>query len=147
MSENAGGGTTRVVKVLDSTLESVDVAEELVTGAAEEMGFAEDARHQIGMAVRESVVNAVVHGNCYSEHKKVHLTVSQNENRLTVTVRDEGKGFDIDSVPDPLAQENLLNQSGRGILLMRAFMDEFDVRHLEPAGTEFRLVKYLKKES
>lgn len=147
MSENAGGGTTRVVKVLESTLESVDVAEKIVADLAEQMGFGEDARFQIGMAVRESVVNAVVHGNCYSDHKKVHLAVSTDADRLTIVVRDEGRGFDMDSVPDPLAQENLLNQSGRGILLMKAFMDEFESRRLEPAGTEFKLVKYLTEKA
>ncbi len=136
-----------VVRVLDSTLESVDTAEKLVMEAAKEMGFPEDTRFQIGMAIRESVVNAVVHGNCYSEHKKVRLSVSRDENRLTVTVSDEGKGFDIESVPDPLAQENLLNQSGRGIFLMKAFMDEFTARRIEPTGTEFKLVKYLNQQS
>ena len=143
MAENSSGGTTGVVTVLDSTLESVDSAEEIVLEAARELGFGEDARFQIGLAVRESVVNAVVHGNCYNENKKVRLTVAKAGNRLTVTVSDEGKGFDVGTLPDPLAEENLLNQSGRGILLIRSFMDEFDVRPIEPNGTQFRLVKYL----
>jgi serine/threonine-protein kinase RsbW len=143
MAENSSGGTTSVVSILASTLESVDAAEEIVLTAAQQMGFDEDVRFQIGLAVRESMVNAVVHGNCYSEKKKVRLAVSRGPDRLTVIVTDEGKGFDIDSVPDPLAQEHLLDQSGRGILLIRSFMDEFEVRQLEPRGTEFKLVKYL----
>jgi serine/threonine-protein kinase RsbW len=143
MMENPGGEITRVDLTLDSNLESVDKAEASVLRAAEEMGFDEDSRYQIGIAVRESVVNAVVHGNCYSDHKKVRLSVMRGPDRLTVTVADEGKGFDAESLPDPLAKENLMNQSGRGIFLMRAFMDEFDIRRLEPHGTEFRLVKYL----
>ncbi len=143
MAENSSGGTTSVVSVLDSTLESVDTAEEIVLKAAQELGFGEDVRFQIGLAVRESVVNAVVHGNCYNENKKVRLSVSAASGRLTVTVADQGKGFDLSMLPDPLAEENLLNQSGRGILLIRSFMDEFDVRHVEPNGTEFKLVKYL----
>jgi serine/threonine-protein kinase RsbW len=92
-------------------------------------------------------VNAVVHGNCYSKYQKVRLSIAKQEDRLTVTVTDEGRGFDIDSVPDPLAQGNLLNQSGRGLFLMKAFMDEFEVRKLDPRGTEFRLVKYLSHRS
>ena len=147
MAEDSSGGTTDVVSVLDSTLESVDTAEEVVLDAARELGFQDEIQQQIGMAVRESVVNAVVHGNCYNQHKKIRLSVSKAPDRLTVTVADEGKGFDINSLPDPLAKENLLNQSGRGIFLMKAFMDEFQVRALEPTGTEFRLVKYLDQES
>jgi len=129
--------------MLDSTLESVDAAETIVLTAAEEMGFDEDTRYQIGMAIRESVVNAVVHGNCYNEHKKVRLEVSKGSDRLSISIQDQGKGLDIDSIPDPLARENLLNQSGRGIFLMKAFMDEFKVNKVEPHGTEFKLVKYL----
>ena len=146
MPEKPSGGTTSVVTMLDSTLESVDAAEEIVLKAAEEMGFDEDSRYQIGMAVRESVVNAVVHGNRYSERKKVRLSVIKGDDRLTILVADEGQGFDLDSIPDPLAQENLLNQSGRGIFLMKTFMDEFEVRPVEPTGTEFMLVKYLNRK-
>jgi serine/threonine-protein kinase RsbW len=146
MGENKSGETTSVVSYLDSTLESADIAEQIAVKAAQELGFAEDEQYHIGMAVRESVVNAVVHGNCYSRYKKVRLTVSKQPDRLTVTVADEGKGFDPASLPDPLAQENLLNQSGRGILLIRAFMDEFEIRRREPSGTEFKLVKYLNQK-
>ena len=145
MVDNSSGGTTGVVSVLDSTLDSVDAAEEIVLAAAKEMGFDEDARFQIGLAVRESMVNAVVHGNCYSENKKVRLVFWKEPDRLTVTVADQGKGFDIDSLPDPLAEDHLMNQSGRGILLIRSFMDEFETRRLKPSGTEFRLVKYLNQ--
>jgi serine/threonine-protein kinase RsbW len=146
MTDHPSEGTTKVVSVLDSTLESVDTAERLVLKAAEEHGFDEDTRYQMGMATREAVVNAVVHGNCYSDHKKVRLAIAKESDRLTITVTDEGKGIIFDSIPDPLAQENLLNQSGRGIFLMKAFMDEFDAKKLDPSGTQFKLVKYLKKE-
>lgn len=146
MGENKSGETTSVVSYLDSTLESADIAEQIAVKAAQELGFEEDEQYHIGMAVRESVVNAVVHGNCYSRYKKVRLTVSKQPDRLTVTVADEGKGFDPSSLPDPLARENLLSQSGRGILLIKAFMDEFEIRRREPTGTEFKLVKYLNQK-
>ena len=132
---------------LDSTLDSVDGAEQLVLEVATEAGFQEEELYKLNMAVRETVVNAVVHGNRYNAHKKVHLQVSTAEDRLTVTVGDQGNGFDLASVPDPLAAENLLHQSGRGLLLVRAFVDEFQVRRLTPAGTEVKLVKYLTNES
>ena len=130
---------------LDSTLQSVDKAEAVVIREADKLGFDEDEQHQIGMAVRECMVNAVVHGNRYSQKKRVHLTVEPAKESLTIIVGDEGEGFDINSLPDPLSPKNLLNQSGRGILLVRAFMDEFDVHPRLGGGTEVRLVKNLVK--
>lgn len=142
--DGKSAGNTRAVDVyLDSTLESVDNAEELVLDVARKAGFSEEELHKISMAVRETVVNAVVHGNRYSAHKKVHLSAAMEQDRLLITVADEGAGFDPDSLPDPLAEENLLHQSGRGLLLVRAFMDEFQVRKLNPTGAEVRLVKHL----
>ena len=133
--------------VLDSTLDSVEVAESAVLGDAEAIGFGEEELHQIGMAVRESMVNAVVHGNRYNARKKVHLSITKAPDRLTIVITDEGEGFDLSIIPDPLANENLLRQSGRGLLLMRAFVDEFQVRRGEANGTEVRMVKYLAKAS
>ena len=130
---------------LDSTLKSVDKAEAIVLKAARKLGFDDDEQHQIGMAVRECMVNAVVHGNRYSAHKKVHLDLSFSPGRLAITIGDEGAGFDMNALPDPLAPENLLRQSGRGILLIRAFMDEFDLYPRAGGGTEVRLVKNLNK--
>ncbi len=135
-----------VEKVLDSVLESADEGEHLVLEVAREAGFPEDELHKIGMAVRESVVNAVVHGNRYNARKKVRISVSSQAGQLTVTVADEGEGFDLEALPDPLAETNLLQQSGRGIFLIRAFVDEFQVRRLVPRGTEVTLVKYAVRE-
>ncbi len=128
---------------LESTLESVDKAETMVTSEALKAGFGDEEQAQIGMAVRECMVNAVVHGNGYSNKKKVHLDIERFKEGLAVTVGDEGEGFDVSSVPDPLAPENLLRQSGRGLLLIRAFMDEVDLHPRPGGGTEVRLVKKL----
>ena len=133
--------------VLDSTLESVDTAEEAVLREAQDLGFDEDDLHRIGMSVRECMVNAVVHGNRYNARKKVRFTVSRTPDRLVVSITDEGEGFDIASLPDPLANENLLRHSGRGLLLIQAFMDEFQLRSREPKGTEVKMVKYVAKAS
>ena len=130
---------------LDSTLDSVDTAEAVVLREAQEMGFDEDDLHKIGIAVRECMVNAVVHGNRYSTRKKVQLVVSRSPGTLEIRVSDEGEHFDISQLPDPLADENLLRHSGRGLLLMKAFMDEFQVRPREPKGTEVKLVKHTAK--
>ena len=147
MAENQSGEIQTVETLLDSTLESVDEAEGTVLRMAGGAGLEEDDLHALGMAVREAAVNAVVHGNRYSAKKKVHLKVSREPDRLTIVIADEGEGFEVNSIPDPLASENLLRQSGRGLLLIRAFVDEFELRPRQPGGTEVRLVKYLAKAS
>jgi serine/threonine-protein kinase RsbW len=134
-------------QVLDSTLESVDGAEETVLHEATQLGFGEDDLHKIGISLRECMVNAVVHGNRYNLRKKVHLKVTRTPDCLTVMVGDEGDGFDPSAVPDPLAGENLLRGSGRGVMLMQAFMDEFQISKREPQGTEVKMVKYKTKAS
>ncbi len=130
---------------LDSSLDTADKAEDMVLQEAGRLGLEEDEQHQIGMAVRECVVNAIVHGNRYNKHKKVHLQIDRSETSLAVTIGDEGEGFDLSSLPDPLAPENLMRQSGRGLMLARAFMDEFDLHPRPGGGTEVRLVKTLSK--
>jgi serine/threonine-protein kinase RsbW len=77
----------------------------------------------------------------------VHLSVTKAPDRLIVVIADEGEGFDLNNLPNPLAEENLLRQSGRGLLLIQAFVDEFQVRRAQPGGTEVRMVKYLAKAS
>ena len=143
MTEKRSGATENVDRLLDSKLDSVDEAEELVLQMAEKAGFEEDDLHKIAMSVRETMVNAVVHGNRYNVHKKVHVTVSNSQGRLEIKIADQGEGFELTEIPDPLDEENLLRNSGRGIFLMKAFMDEVQVRRAEPAGTEVTLVKYL----
>jgi serine/threonine-protein kinase RsbW len=135
--------TETLERALDSTLESVDSAEELAVGAAQRAGFDEDDLLKIGMAVRECMVNAVVHGNRYSGGKKVRFTVKHGADHLQVTIADEGEGFDFENLPDPLAPENLMATSGRGIFLIRSFMDEFRMRRLEQGGTEVTMGKHL----
>jgi serine/threonine-protein kinase RsbW len=131
--------------VLDSTLDSVDTAEEAVLREAHQLGFDEDEQHRIGMSVRECMVNAVVHGNRYNARKKVHVSIARSPDQLSIVIGDEGEGFDMNTLPDPLANENLLRHSGRGLLLIQAFMDEFQIRTREPKGTEVKMVKYVGK--
>jgi serine/threonine-protein kinase RsbW len=141
---------TGAKEVLDhhypSTLESVDLAEGEILKAAEQAGFDEDDRHRIGMAVRECMVNAVVHGNRYNRNKQVHVSVLVVRSApscvcFTIRITDQGEGFEVQEVPDPLHDTNLLRHSGRGLFLMGAFMDDMKVRKLSPVGTEVTLVK------
>jgi serine/threonine-protein kinase RsbW len=133
----------RVSYRMESTLESVNKAEEMADQMAAQAGLDEDARGGVSMAVREAMINAALHGNAYDTSKRVNLTFEQKGQELIVTITDEGKGFVPDEIPDPLAPENLLKQSGRGIFLMRAFMDEVRFRKLEP-GTEITLIKRIQ---
>jgi len=139
------GSEWTVDQALESTLESVDRGEEAVLREAGVLGFDEDDLHKIGISVRETMVNAVVHGNRYNSRKKVYLKVLRGTDRLTIVIGDEGDGFDMASLPDPLASENLLKHCGRGLLLIQAFMDEFQIRARVPKGTEVKMVKYVAK--
>jgi serine/threonine-protein kinase RsbW len=147
MADQEGLETRTIDLLLDSTLDSVDVAEEAVLKEAQEIGFDEDNLHEIGMAVRECMVNAVVHGNRYNARKKVHVMIQRSADRLAIVIQDEGDGFDMAELPDPLADENLLRHSGRGLLLIQAYMDEFQIRARKPKGTEVKMVKILAKAS
>ncbi len=150
MALNTGAQNTGAKAMLDrdypSLLDSVDLAESEILHAAEQAGFDEDERHRIGMAVRECMVNAVVHGNRYNRNKQVHVNVSVDSSappgaRFLIRITDQGEGFDPGEVPDPLHDTNLLRHSGRGLFLMGAFTDDMTVRRIAPAGTEVTLVK------
>ena len=133
-----------VVEVsLESDLKNLEVAEEIVRRVAGTAGFGEESEHQIEMAVHESMINAIWHGNKNDSSKSVWLRFKIHPDRLEIRIRDQGKGFNPDVIPDPLQNENLLNVSGRGIFLIRTFMDEFRVEFVNGAGTEVILVKYL----
>ena len=127
---------------LDSTLDTVDRAEQTASRIASENGFDEDEVMQIAMAVREAAVNAVLHGNAYDPGKKVELEFERTKRDLVITIRDQGKGMDLGSIPDPLAPENLLKTSGRGIFLIRSFMDDVEI-HPSSTGTEIKLIKHV----
>jgi serine/threonine-protein kinase RsbW len=128
---------------LETQVESVNLAEEMCLKVAEAAGFGEDDCYKIGMSVREGVINAFHYGNQERPEKKIHLAVDITNEKMIIHVLDEGKGFSLADVPDPLAEENLLSTSGRGIFLMRAFMDEFDVVPGRTGGAEIVMAKKL----
>jgi serine/threonine-protein kinase RsbW len=132
---------------LESSLESVDQSEEKVVALAQEAGFPEEDTYRLGYAVREALVNAVVHGNRYSANKTVHFRVACTERGIEILVQDQGEGFAADKQADPLAAENLMNQSGRGLALIKAFTDELIVESAQPSGTRVILRKFLPPEA
>ena len=123
---------------MDSVGEVEAAAEKLAT----EAGLDEDECFKLTMAVREAAVNAVLHGNDYDPTKKISVSLENTGDSLVISIADQGKGLDPDSLPDPLAPENLMRGTGRGIFLIRSFLDEVHFRQLDP-GTELTLVKRL----
>ena len=134
------GTTTRI---LDSTLASADIVENATLESARRAGFYGTALERIGLAVHEIAINAIIHGNRLNRQKKVIVTIARTQKQLTITVWDQGNGFDLDRLPDPRSPETLLRESGRGIYLARAFMDEFHVQTKPGVGTIVTLVKYI----
>ena len=133
---------TSVVEVtLESRLKNVEVADEISRRVTSTAGFEDDEREQIEMAIHESLINAIWHGNKNDESKQVWLRYQIHSDRLEVRIRDQGEGFTLESIPDPLKEENLLKVSGRGIFLIRSFMDEFRVEKAQGGGTEVTMVK------
>ena len=131
--------TTRLV--LPSHIEAVADAAAAMTDFLRNCGVSEELSFGIEMAVRESVTNAMVHGNQEDESKSVEVIFNCHDNELEIEVRDQGEGFDPAKVPDPTNAENLLKTSGRGIFLMRTFMDEIEWRNRPEGGTAVRMTK------
>jgi serine/threonine-protein kinase RsbW len=131
---------------LSSTLASAAEVEAAALKLAFAAGLDEDERWGVALAAREAAVNAVVHGNRLDPARQIAAGFELTGGRLRITLADEGAGFNPHLFPnlryDPLAAENLLRGSGRGILLMRSFMDEVNFRQLRP-GTGLTLIKCL----
>jgi serine/threonine-protein kinase RsbW len=139
------GGTVRLQ--IHSKFDMVDFVQVVSDRVAQLAGLDEDAVHWIGVAVRESVINAIKHGNRENYDKLVTVeftfTPVAEPGELVVRVLDEGEGFDPQEVADPLAPENILKSSGRGIFFMRSFMDDVVLRRGADGGMEVRMVKKL----
>ena len=139
-----GGTVSLQIRSNFDMLDFVQAASDHVSQMA---GLDEDSVHWIGVAVRESVINAIKHGN--REHADKLVTVEftfappVDPGELIVRVLDQGEGFDPEEIADPLAPENLLKSSGRGIFFMRSFMDDVTLTRGSEGGLEVRMVKKL----
>ena len=133
----------RIEVTMETLLDSVALAEGITERVARAAGFNDDDCMKIGMSVREGVINAFRYGNEEQRNKKIQLNFEVTEDKFVVHIADQGRGFDLRHVPDPLADENLLKTSGRGIFLMRTFMDEFEVRRTPQGGAELIMAKKL----
>jgi serine/threonine-protein kinase RsbW len=144
------GEDPRVVLDISSAVEDLKLVDEASERFARIAGLDEDAVHAFVIAVREAAANAIKHGNAGDRGKRVQIEFDiANENGrqscVCVRVRDEGAGFDLSCVPDPLAPSNVSATSGRGIFLMRAFMDEVAVLQAPSGGTEIVMRKVVPR--
>jgi serine/threonine-protein kinase RsbW len=126
---------------LPSRIESVDEAAIKADEFVKQHGLGDDFISAIDLAVRESVANAVKHGNKFDEAKDVDVTLARTDEGLEITVRDYGSGFSVEQIPDPRNPENLLKASGRGILFMRSFMDVVEWSNHEGGGMVVKMIK------
>jgi serine/threonine-protein kinase RsbW len=135
---------SRIVKLDVATrFEMLDIVQTVLSQVCTIVGFEDETTHYLAVAVRESVVNAMKHGNRQDESKRVYVQFILLDQALEVRVQDEGPGFEPKEVPDPLAPENLLKAYGRGIFFMKQFMDEVSYSFPKKGGTVVRMVKRL----
>jgi serine/threonine-protein kinase RsbW len=135
-------GSTVTIDIA-SRLEMLETVQTVLGHVTSLVGFDDDSAHYMSVAVRESVVNAMKHGNRGNERKRVKVSFVIRPRVLEVSVLDEGPGFDPRRIPDPVADENLLKADGRGIFFMRSFMDVVEYSFPPGGGTLVRLVKRL----
>jgi len=127
--------------VLSSEVRLIDLIHMAAEKVAQLAGFNEDDALNIGLAVREGAINAIVHGNGSDPSLEVHVTLTANDEGFLAHITDEGEGFDPDAAPDPTEKDNLLATSGRGLLLMRAFVDDIVYSRRASRGMEVTLRK------
>lgn len=125
----------RVQLQIGSRYENIDLVQVVVKESLRQLSLDEDTSHWIGLAVREAVANAIKHGNRQDPGKKVDVEFGLEHGQVVIIVQDQGRGFDVASLPDPRSPENLLRPDGRGIFFMRKFMDEIDYSFLPGGGT------------
>ncbi len=138
-SSSAGKGEIEIS--FASELRYLDIVQCVSDSITRMLSFDDDTRYWVGMSVRESVTNAILHGNKMDEGKRVWVRFALDPERLVIYVRDQGAGFDESKLPNPLDPRNLMRPSGRGIFYIRTFMDDVRYTVLPEGGMEVRMEK------
>jgi serine/threonine-protein kinase RsbW len=128
---------------IGSQFDNIDLVDAVTDAVLRHTGMDDESVERLGLAIREAVANGVQHGNKEDPEKRVAVSFVFSKEEIAIAIRDEGEGFDLDGLPDPLAPENLFKPRGRGILLMNSFMDEVDFEFDGGKGTVVRLRKLL----
>ncbi|HGE69732.1 TPA: ATP-binding protein [Candidatus Poribacteria bacterium] len=134
--------TREIILDIPSEFKHIYLLDLVVSYVSKEMGFNEETKEQVNLAVIEAGTNAIKHGNKNDPSKNVHFRFDISDDKLTIFVKDHGCGFDPSSIEDPLSPENFMKPCGRGIFLMKALMDEVDFIESDDCGTEVKMVKY-----
>lgn len=124
---------------IESNPKNLITIEEFVNYFAVDLNINEDKIPGLLLSITEASTNAIIHANKCDESKFVNIDVTKEDNQLVISVKDQGKGFDPNKVPDPTENENLLKDSGRGLYLMRVYMDDLKF-NITPEGTETILI-------
>jgi len=138
------GGWRSFELTIPSRLEEMEAVHALIAEAVEEYRLNSEMAHWIELTISESMINAIQHGNKADPAKRATLKISSSGDAIEIIVEDEGKGFTLDKIADPTDKANLLKPSGRGILIIRSFMDEVDLSQREGGGSRLRMVKKLR---
>ena len=133
--------TPEIHLAIKSSFTNIELVQIVVEEALKQLEIDQDDSHWVGIAVREAVANAVKHGNKQDPEKKVEIDFGVVDDCVVIKVMDEGEGFVLDEVADPLAPENMLKPSGRGIFYMNRFMDGIDYSFRPEGGTVVTLRK------
>lgn len=128
---------------IDSFPDRIAEVDEFLEDFLRRRGISEDIIADLAIAVTELVNNAIKHGNRQAPGKKVVITVSLKKGEVEAAISDEGEGFDPDSLPDPLAEENLLKEIGRGIFIVKSLMDDFNYSFSRGRGATISITKRL----
>ena len=126
---------------LESRFENIELAEVVLEDSLRRLDCDDDTRYWVSIALREALANAIKHGNQQDPDKKVEIQLGLEESDLVIHIIDQGEGFDLDLVDNPLDEKNLLKPNGRGIFYMEKFMDDVRYTFLPGGGTELILRK------
>jgi len=132
---------------IGSQFENIELVQIVVEESLRKFDLDEATAHSIGLAVREAVANAIKHGNQEDPDKRVEVDFGFDEGEVVIEVTDQGDGFDLLEVKDPLKPDNLLRSSGRGIFFMNSFMDAIDYSFKPEGGTVVTLRKRLTSKT
>jgi serine/threonine-protein kinase RsbW len=129
---------------IPSRLEEMEAVHRVIQQAIDEYSLSDELAHWIELSISESMINAIQHGNKADPAKVATLKISSNGDTIEIIVEDQGRGFKLDNIADPTDTANLLKPSGRGILIIRSFMDEVDLSQREGGGCRLRMVKKIR---
>ncbi|MBV6477841.1 MAG: Serine-protein kinase RsbW [Ignavibacteria bacterium] len=128
----------KYILILKSSRNEISKFEELLQKVNAEFGMSQEKFINLQIACSEALINAIVHGNKEQNGKQVYTEILHDYVLMCIRIKDEGEGFDLNSVPDPTSSDNILKEHGRGIYIIKSLVDEFECNSSKN-GTEYLL--------